>query len=117
MTRSRSTTARSVLPIGLRSASERSSNAEAAATRRATVRRFIDLSGVVLEAHDSGVDVLRLIERRIGIERLREDRDRAQGIVRPAETGRIDLLITPRLQWRVEFLIDLPGGSRCPCQP
>jgi hypothetical protein len=47
----------------------------------------------VLEAHDSGVDVLRLIERRIVIERLREDRDRAQGIVRPPETGHIDLLI------------------------
>ncbi len=30
-----------------------------------TVRRFIDLSSVVLEAHDSGADVLRLIDRRI----------------------------------------------------
>jgi hypothetical protein len=58
-----------------------------------TVRRFIDLSSVVLEAHDSGGDVLRLIERRLGIERLREDRDRAQGIVRPTDTGHIDLLI------------------------
>lgn len=51
-----------------------------------TVRRFIDLSGVVLEAHDSGVDVLRLIERRIGIERLREDRDRSRH--RPAGRDR-----------------------------
>ena len=47
----------------------------------------------MLEAHESGGDVLRLIERRIGIERLREDRDRAQGIVRPTETGHLDLLI------------------------
>ena len=58
-----------------------------------TIRRFIDLSSVVLQAHDSGGDVLRLIERRIGIERLREDRDRAQGIVRPTDTGHLDLLI------------------------
>ena len=58
-----------------------------------TVRRFIDLSGVVLEAHDAGIDVMRLIERRIGIEQLRQDLDRAQGIRRPAETGHIDLLI------------------------
>ena len=50
---------------------------------QAPVRRFIDLSSVVLEAHDSGGDVLRLIERRIGIEQLRADRDRAQDIVRP----------------------------------
>ena len=58
-----------------------------------TVRRFIDLSQIVLEAHDSGADVLRLIERRIGIERLREDLDRAQGVVRPQDTGHLDLLI------------------------
>ncbi len=60
---------------------------------QATVRRFIDLSSVVLEAHDSGGDMLRLIERRIGIERLRSDRDRAQGIARPTDTGYLDLLI------------------------
>lgn len=54
---------------------------------QATVRRFIDLSSVVLEARDSGGDVLRLIEWRIGIERLRQDRDRAQGIVRPTDTA------------------------------
>jgi hypothetical protein len=58
-----------------------------------TVRRFIDLSSVVLEAHDSGTDVLRLVERRIGIERLREDLGRAQGIARPQPTGHLDLLI------------------------
>ena len=58
-----------------------------------TVRRFIDLSSVVLEAHDSGTDVLRLIERRIGIERLREDLGRAQGVARPQPTGHLDLLI------------------------
>ena len=60
---------------------------------QATVRRFIDLSSVVLEAHDSGGDVLRLIERRIGFERLREDRDRARGVVRPTDIGHLDLLI------------------------
>src|SRR5204862_3979692 len=54
---------------------------------QATVRRLIDLSGVVLEAHDSGTDVLRLIERRIGIERLREDRDRARGIAARPTAG------------------------------
>jgi len=58
-----------------------------------TVRRFIDLSQLVLEAHDSGTNVLRLVERRIGIERLREDFDRAQGIARPQQTGHLDLLI------------------------
>ncbi len=31
---------------------------------------------------------MRLIERRIGIEQLRQDRDHAQGIARPAETQR-----------------------------
>ena len=60
---------------------------------QAAVRTFIDLSGVILEAHDGGGDVLRMIERRIGIERLRADRDRAQGIVRPTDTGHLDLLI------------------------
>jgi len=54
---------------------------------QATVSRFINLSTVVLEAHDSGADVLRLIERRIGIERLREDLGRAHGIARPQPTG------------------------------
>ncbi len=48
---------------------------------------------MILEAHDSGSDVLRMIERRIGIERLRADRDRAQGIARPTDTGLLDLLI------------------------
>ena len=75
-----------------------SSSAAAAATPRPTVRRFIDLSQVVLEAHDSGTDLLRLIERRIGIERLREDLDRARGIARPAPTGHLDLLITDAAQ-------------------
>ena len=58
-----------------------------------TMRRFIDLSQVVLEAHDSGGDMVRLIERRIGIERLREDLDRARGVARPQSTGHLDLLI------------------------
>jgi hypothetical protein len=58
-----------------------------------TVRRFIDLSQVVLEAHDSGIDVLRLVERRIGIEQLRADLDRARGVARPPQTGHLDTLI------------------------
>jgi TnpA family transposase len=61
---------------------------------QATVRRFIDLSQVVLEAHDSGTDVLRLVERRIGIAKLREDLDRARGVARPQGTGHLDLLIS-----------------------
>jgi hypothetical protein len=59
-----------------------------------TARRFIDLSQVVLEAHDSGADVLRLVDRRIGIARLREDLDRARGVARPQDTGHLDLLIS-----------------------
>jgi TnpA family transposase len=59
-----------------------------------TLRRFIDLSKVVLEAHDSGTDVLRLVERRIGFEQLRADLDRAQGVARPAQTGHLDVLIS-----------------------
>ena len=42
-----------------------------------TVSRFVDLARVVLEAHDAGADALRLIDRRIGTDRLREDLDRA----------------------------------------
>jgi hypothetical protein len=37
---------------------------------QATIRRFIDLTNIVLEAHDSGGGALRLIERRIGMLRL-----------------------------------------------
>ncbi|MGC9221984.1 MAG: hypothetical protein ACP5H2_11655 [Solirubrobacteraceae bacterium] len=59
-----------------------------------TVRRFIDLSQVVLEAHDSGTVVLRLVERRIGIAKLREDLDRARGVARPQDTGHLDILIS-----------------------
>jgi len=58
-----------------------------------TVRQFIDLSQAVLEAHDSGTDVLRLVERRIGINRLRADLDRARGVAGPKDTGHLDLLI------------------------
>jgi TnpA family transposase len=61
---------------------------------QSTVRRFIDLSKVVLEAHDAGTDVLRLVERRIGFEQLRADLDRAQGVARPAQTGHLDILIS-----------------------
>src|ERR1700757_981529 len=57
-----------------------------------TVRRFIDLSQVVLEGHDSGTDVLRFVERPIGITKLREDLDRAHGVARPQDTGHLDIL-------------------------
>jgi len=61
---------------------------------QATIRQFIDLSNVILEAHESGGgDVLRIVERRIGLKRLREDRDRAQGLARPNDSGHLDLLI------------------------
>lgn len=59
-----------------------------------TVRRFIDLSRVVLKAHDSGSDVLRLVERRIGIEQLRTDLDRAEGVARPHGTGHLEELLS-----------------------
>jgi hypothetical protein len=59
-----------------------------------TVRRFIDLSRVVLEAHDSGTDVMRLVARRIGIEQLRADLDRAAGVARPHGTGHLVELIS-----------------------
>lgn len=58
-----------------------------------TVRRFIDLSQVVLDAHDSGINVMRLVERRIGIETLRGDLQRAQGIARPHAAGHLAELI------------------------
>jgi hypothetical protein len=58
-----------------------------------TVVRFVDLARIVLEAHDEHVDVLRLVDRRIGLERLREDLDRAQRITRPQGDGHLDLLI------------------------
>jgi hypothetical protein len=61
---------------------------------QSAVRRFVDLSKVVLQAHDTGTDVVRLVERRIGIEQLRADLDRAQGVARPAQTGYLDMLIT-----------------------
>jgi hypothetical protein len=55
--------------------------------------RFVDLARIVLEPHDEHVDVLRLVDRRIGLERLREDLDRAQRITRPQGNGHLDLLI------------------------
>jgi hypothetical protein len=61
-----------------------------------TVGRFVDLARIVLEAHDEHVDVLRLVDRRIGRERLREDLDRAQRITRPQGDGHLDLLIDGR---------------------
>jgi TnpA family transposase/methylmalonyl-CoA mutase cobalamin-binding subunit len=59
-----------------------------------TLRRFVELSQVVLDAHDSGTDVMRLIERRIGIEALRGDLQRAQGVARPQATGHLAELIS-----------------------
>ncbi|MGC9221811.1 MAG: Tn3 family transposase [Solirubrobacteraceae bacterium] len=58
-----------------------------------TLGRFIDLSQAVIDAHDSATDALLLVQRRIGIERLREDLARARGIARPQPTGHLDLLI------------------------
>lgn len=60
---------------------------------RTTVRRFIDLAQAVLEAHDGRTDVLRLVERRIGLDRLRQDLDRAHQINRPQGDSHLDLLI------------------------
>jgi TnpA family transposase len=57
-----------------------------------TVGRFVDLARMVLEAHDAQADALRLIDRRIGLERLRQDLNRAERINRPVE-GHLDLLI------------------------
>jgi TnpA family transposase len=57
-----------------------------------TVGRFVDLARVVLEAHDAGADALRLIDRPIGLDRLRQDLGRAQQINRPVD-GHLDLLI------------------------
>jgi hypothetical protein len=59
-----------------------------------TVRRFIDLlrprtRRARLRRRHPAAD--RATDR--GIEQLRADRDRAQGIVRPADTGHLDLLI------------------------
>ncbi len=59
---------------------------------RTTVSRFVDLACVVIEAHDAGTDALRLIDRRIGLDRIRQDLDRAQQINRPVD-GHLDLLI------------------------
>lgn len=58
-----------------------------------TLRRFIDLSQAVIDAYDTGSDVLLLVERRIGIERLREDLARARGITSQQPTGHLELLI------------------------
>lgn len=58
-----------------------------------TVRRFIDLCQLVLEAHDSDADVMRLVQRRIGIETLRDDLQRALGVARPHATGHLAELI------------------------
>ena len=58
-----------------------------------TVKRFIDLAQAVLEAYDDHADVVTVVERRIGLDRLREDLDRAQRINRPHGDSHLDLLI------------------------
>ena len=66
-----------------------------AATVVTHARRSRDSStsrSLVLEAHDAGADPIRLIDRRIGIDRLRQDLDRARQISRPID-GHHDLLI------------------------
>jgi TnpA family transposase len=74
-----------------------------------TVGRFVDLARVVLEAHDAGADVLRLIDRRIGLDRLRLDLDRAQQINRPVD-GHLDLLIDAGGASGRKLLAALLGG-------
>ena len=54
-----------------------------------TVRRFVDLAQALFEARDANTDVLRLIDRRIGLDRLREDLGRAERILRPHNTGHL----------------------------
>jgi hypothetical protein len=58
-----------------------------------TVHRFVDLAQALFEARDANTDVLRLIDRRIGLDRLREDLDRAERILRPHGTGHLDILL------------------------
>jgi hypothetical protein len=58
-----------------------------------TVRRFVDLTQVLFEARDAHTDVFRLIDRRMGLDRLREDLDRAERILRPHDTGYLDILL------------------------
>jgi hypothetical protein len=48
------------------------------------------ISQIVTEAHEARTDVLRLIDRRIGLERLREDLDRARQIVGTPQAGHLD---------------------------
>ena len=55
--------------------------------------RFVDLAQVLFEARDANTDVLRLVDRRIGLDRLREDLDRAERILRPHGTGHLDILL------------------------
>jgi TnpA family transposase len=76
---------------------------------RATIARFVDLATVILDAQQSGADVMRVIDRRIGIERLREYRDSAQRIDRPAD-GHQDLLVETSGAAVRKFLAEISTG-------
>jgi len=61
---------------------------------QSTLRRFIDVTRrLLLEARESNTDVLGLIDRRIGLERLGQDLRLAERIVRPTGDTHLDLLI------------------------
>jgi hypothetical protein len=61
---------------------------------QSTLRRFIDVTRLLLEARESNTDVFGLIDRRIGLERLSQDLQLAERIVRPTADTHLDLLIT-----------------------
>jgi TnpA family transposase len=76
---------------------------------RATIGRFVDLATVILDAQETGADVMRVIDRRIGLDRLREYRDSAQRIERPAD-GHQDLLVETSGATVRKFLAQLTAG-------
>jgi hypothetical protein len=80
-------TARSALPIGPAQRKREELERRARRDTQTTVRRFVDLAQVLFEARDANAEVLRLVDRRIGLDRLREDLDRAERILRPHGTG------------------------------
>jgi hypothetical protein len=58
-----------------------------------TIKRFIELGRLVLQARAENVDPWRLIDRRIGLERLEQDLARAERIARPTGDTHFDLLL------------------------
>ncbi len=59
----------------------------------ATVRRFIEIARIVLEAQEAGSDPLRLIDRRVGLKKLKIELQEAEGIVRPPGEDHLDLVL------------------------